>query len=324
MGFSLARRVSDNTSFRPTPLQRAAVNLDSALSVRLPELAARWRAGDLSAAAYASGYFLLWQIALHGRRFASRKSKADPKPDAATWLAILDASADGALDAALTKCFERHHFLGVIPNVPAAFLAWLRGEWPLILTERIPSPDEVLAMQAAGTRPVTVIADYARALRPVLTKANGFAFLVHDLEHAYKFFHDPRLHWGQRRFFTLLLDAYGQGVFEPYRSDRVFADRFDYLMSDMNTHVVHSLRFLGAVLIECLLRREGKSPRDELSPRAEAEIAELMRGLGRLWAFPAAAGEALLRLVEGGFGDADAALVEQAVLAGSSRLERFA
>jgi hypothetical protein len=294
------------------------VNLDSALSTRLPELAARRRAGKLSAAAYASAYFLLWQIAAHGQRFASRRSRAAPKPDAAAWLAILEASAGEAMDTALMECFERHHFQGVIPNVPAALLAWLRGEWPLTLTGRIPSPREVLGMQAAGTRPVTVIADYARALRPVLTKSNGFAFLVHDLEHAYKFFHDPRLHRGQRRFFTLLLDAHGQGVFEPYRSDRMFADRFDYLMSDMNTHVIHSLRFLGAVLIECLLRREGKSPRDELSPRAAAELVELMRGLGRLWAFPCVAGEALLRLVEGGFGEADAALIEQAVLSSGS------
>ncbi len=291
------------------------MNPDPALATRLPELAARHRAGELTDACYAAGYFLAWQIALHGRRFASRKSKSDPKPDADAWLPLL-ASADGdSLEAALIQGFERQHFLGVIPNVPLAFSAWLRGEWPLALTLRIPSPEDVLSMQVAGTRPVTVVADYARATRPVLAKANGFAFLVHDLEHAYKFFHDPRLHRGQRRFFQLLLEAVERGVFEPYRREPIFADRFDYLMSDMNTHVVHSLRFLGAVLIECLLRRESKGMKEALSAGAEAELADVLRGLGDMWRFPREAGEALARLVRGGFSEADAARVEAAVLA---------
>lgn len=292
---------------------RDAVIADPALPNRLSVLAARHRGGDLDDATYAAAYFLAWQIALHGRRCASRQSKTDPRPDPDAWLAALDGADGAALAATLMRGCERYRFLGVIPNVPAALLAWLRGDWPLTLAGRIPSSEEVLAMQAAGTRPVTVVADYARARKPVLTKANGFAFLVHDLEHAWKFFHDPRSHRAQRRFFGLLRESVGRGVFEPYRADPLFAERFAYLMSDMNTHVVHSLRFLAAVLIECLLRREGKTPREALSPGAEAELVALLRGLGEGWGFPADAGMALTRLIASGFDADDAARLEQAI-----------
>jgi hypothetical protein len=294
------------------------VNSDEILSIRLPRLAERRRGGALDDAAYAAAYFLVWQIAVHGRRFASRKFKSDARPDPAAWLSELDGSEGEALRASLVRWFERYHFLGVIPNVPAAFLGWLRGQWPLSLTARIPSPEEVLRMQVAGTRPVTVVADYPRALRPVLAKADGFAFLVHDLEHAYKFFHDPRLHRGQRTFFRLLLGTVEAGLFEPYRADPEFARQFDYLISDMNTHPVHSLRYLSAVLIECALRREGRGPKEMLSPRGEAEMAGLLRELGSRWGFPDAALAALLRLLDGGFGEADGAAIEQALLPGGA------
>ncbi|MGX2041797.1 hypothetical protein ACWJKU_16955 [Methylocaldum sp. MU1018] len=280
---------------------------------RIPELAARWRSRDLSDAAYAALYFLNWQIAAHGRRFASRKSKNDPRPDASAWLAEFDRSAGKELERRLIDRVERYHFLGIIPNVSVALSAWLRGAWPLVLTERIPAPDDVLHMQAAGRRPVTVVADYPRLLRPVLKKPNGFAFFVHDLEHAFKFFHDRDLHEGQRKFFRLILQAVRQNFFSLYLGDKVFAEKFDYLVSDMNTHVIHSLRFLGAILVECVLRREGKAPHETLSPAAEDELAGLLRALSRCWEFPSRAEKALLRLVDGGFGEEDAVLLEQAV-----------
>lgn len=281
---------------------------------RIPELTARWRSGGLSDAAYAALYFFTWQIGIHGPRFASRKVKSDPRPDASSWLADFDRSVGNELERMLVDRIERYHFFGLIPNVSVALSAWLRGEWPLLLTERIPTPEEVLEMQVAGRRPITVVADYPRLLRPVLKKANGFAFFVHDLEHAFKFFHDRNIHEGQRKFFGLILEAFRQGLFLPYLGDSVFREKFDYLISDMNTHVVHSFRFLSAILIECLLRREGKATHETLSSAAGDELAELWRTLTRCWAFSPAAEKSVLRLVDGGFGEADAALIERAVL----------
>jgi len=50
------------------------------------------------------------------------------------------------------------------------------------------------------------------------------------------------------------------GLFEPYRGDPVFAGQLDYLISDMNTHPVHGLRYLCAVLSKAVAR-EGRDPR---------------------------------------------------------------
>jgi hypothetical protein len=283
------------------------------LSDRLGRLAARRERGDLDDALYAAGYFLVWQTALHGRRFASRKSKAARRPDFGAWLAELDAGSGDALGTRFIAWFGDYHFLAVIPAVPEALVAWLRKEWPLRLMLRVPSPLEVLRMQAAGLRPVTVLADYSRACRPILGKANGFAFMIHDLEHGYKFFHDPGLHAAQRRFFGLLLHAVEEGRFEPYRSDPVFAAQLDYLLSDMNTHPVHGLRYLSAVLIECLLRRENKGPKAALSTGGEAELAAWLDSLGSSWDLSHAARAALTRLSGKGLAEVDAALLAEAV-----------
>jgi hypothetical protein len=54
----------------------------------------------------------------------------------------------------------------------------------------------------------------------------------------------------------------------------------------MNTHVMHSLQFLRAILIEHHLRRERKAAGDVLSANARAEIAAILRSLsaGLDWA----------------------------------------
>ena len=226
------------------------------LFTRLPQLAQRWRAGELDAASYGALYFLYGQFAVHGSRSASRRHKTDPRPDVAAWRVEIECSRGEDLRELLLHYLERHHYLGVIPNVPAALCAWLRGVWQLRLCETVPHPREVLRAQARGERPVTVIADYPRLLQPVLTKPNARAFMLHDLEHAYKFCAEPALHAGQRAFFQKIEEALAQGRFAQALHDAVFATKFTYLISDMNTHPAHSLHYLRAILIEYHLRRE--------------------------------------------------------------------
>lgn len=282
--------------------------------LRIGELANRWKTGELSPAAYASSYFLLWQIALHGTRCASRKEKSFPKPPVESWLAEITTYSNEELPQFLRPCFERYQFAQVSANVPVALLAWLSADWPLTLIDSVPGPYEVLEMQARGTRPVTAVASYPALYQPILDKPNGFAFLVHDLEHAYKFYYDVRLHAGQRRLFGLLLRAVLDGIFDRYQADPVFSEKFDYLISDMNTHAVHSLKYLSATLIETLLRREKKNPTDSLSSAATNEIERLFRRLADCWGFSDIPTAAMLKLVGGRFCDADAKSLEQALL----------
>lgn len=238
---------------------------DPAFAAAIAGAAARWRRREIGAATFAALYFLFWQIARHGTAFAARKSKRDVRPDVATWLNGMEAAEASVLPAQLHDLFENHQFRAVRASVPTTLCRWLRGAWPLVLREEVPNTITVLRAQARGTRPVTIISAYPRMLQPVLTKADAFGFFLHDLEHAYKYFCTPALHAGQRAFFTALEAAFDRGVFAGYRADPVFAQKFDYLMSDMNTHPQHSRQYLRAILIESALRHEAKPPGASLS-----------------------------------------------------------
>ncbi|GAB4507763.1 MAG: hypothetical protein Tsb0026_04440 [Sulfuricaulis sp.] len=246
---------------------------------RLPGLAQRWRDGEIDAAVFASLYFLHWQMATHGQAFASRKCKNDPRPMATEWLAAMETAEGESLRGHMLDWLERYQFRGVIGNVPVALLQWLRGIWPLIAREDIPQPLEVLRMQARGCRAVTMLTEYPRLCQPVLNKPDAFVFFLHDLEHAYKFFHSPALCAGQCAFFATLEAAFDRGVFAPYFGDIEFVSRFHYLMSDMNTHPEHSRQYLRAILVECQLRLECKTLSDPLSSVAERAIEEVMRAV---------------------------------------------
>lgn len=243
----------------------------------LPRLTVRWRGGEFGAAVFAALYFLYWQIARHGRQFASRKHKDDPRPDLAAWLAGMEAKDSEALRLWLLDGLGRYQFRGVIANVPVALGQWLRGAWSLTLREDIPSAREVLRMQARGVRPVTALTAWPHMCEPVLKKPDAFSFFLHDLEHAYKFFHSPVLHAGQRAFFAALESALERDVFVPYFGDAEFVGKFHYLASDMNTHPEHSRQYLHAILVEFYLRRERRAPAEALSPSAERAIADLMQ-----------------------------------------------
>jgi len=247
---------------------------------RLPVLAARWRAGELAPAVFAALYFLFWLMATHGRQSAARRCRDDVRPDMAAWLADAETTDGAALQARLLDRLGRYQFRGVIANVPSALVQWLRGAWPLILREDIPGPREVLRMQALGTRAVTAISAWPRLRAPVLKKPDAFAFFVHDLEHAHKFFHSPALHAAQCDFFNALEDAVDRGVFTPYFDDAVFVEKFHYLMSDMNTHPEHSRQYLRAILIEFYLRRERRTPAGALSAPCERAIDGVLRVVG--------------------------------------------
>ena len=246
--------------------------IERATLARLPQLAARYHAGELTPAEYAASYLFYWQFARHGRRLAQRRSHADPKPEGGAWIAELDASMSRERAARLIYFLERYDLREVRRRVSIALIGWLRGVWELTLREQVPTVRDVLRMQVRGTRPVTVIADYPRLLEPVLEKPDAFAFICHDLEHAWQFFHDPDRHRSQRRFAQLLDDAIEQGRFARYLTNPVFAEKFDYLAADMNTHPAHSLQYLRAILLEFHLHAEGKGPRDQLTAESHAHI----------------------------------------------------
>jgi len=288
------------------PVATAADPLADAITT----LTTRWRSGELRDAAFAVLYFLHWQIHLHGRRFAARRFKHDARPDPVQWLHELAQVQGVARDELLVRYIERYQFLGVIPNVNIALSQWLQGRWPLVLCEHVPLPVEVLDLQVRGLRPVTLICDAVRARLPVLRKPDAFAFMTHDLEHAYKLFHDARLHNLQRSFFAALQSAQQRDVFAPYARDAEFRTRFDYLISDMNTHPVHSVQYLRAILVEFHLRIEHGGANQALSPAAQRDVADTLCKLE----LGGPVQDVLARLSIGALGATDARVIEQVLL----------
>jgi hypothetical protein len=243
----------------------------------LTDVVQRLQAGHIDTPSFAAFYFLHWSLFRHGEALASRKRKSDPRPDVDAWTAELAAGDASPRREWLLTILERYQFRGIIANVPTALCQWLRGTWRLELRDEIPTPRDVLRAQAHGVRPVTAITAYPRLLQPVLRHADAFAFFVHDLEHAYKFFHSPALYAGQCTFFAALEAALDRGVFAPYFADSTFVEKFHYAMSDMNTHPEHSRRYLRAILIEFYLRCECKPAAAPISPAAERDIDAVLQ-----------------------------------------------
>ncbi len=246
---------------------------------RIPQLETAWRAGTLGDAEYAALYFLYWQIHKHGARFAARISRGYPAPRIEAVLNSVDTLPPCQLVNLLAEYMEQYRFLGVTAAVNHTLANWLRQRWRLNLCDYVPTPAQVLAMQVQGARPVTLIAQYPRMLEAVLKKNDAFEFMLHDLEHAFKYFHDDSLHSGQRALFTLLQRAMDRGLFEAYVQEPVFADQLDYLLSDMNTHPVHGLQYLRAMLVDYYLRRDNKQPREALPAQAARELCAWVKRL---------------------------------------------
>jgi hypothetical protein len=247
--------------------------------VAIAELVKRRQLGDINDAQFAGLYFLYWQIALHGRAFASRWSKRGDRLEAAACLAAVKSVTGAALSDRLLGFFEGFQFRGVRPKIPAALRGWLTGRWALDLRDDVPSPWEVLRAQARGRRMVTAITRFPRMVESVLGKSNAFAFFLHDLEHAHKYFDSPGLFRSQLALFQALQAAVVGRVFEPYTADPLFAPKFHYLISDMNTHPQHAYQYLRAILIEHHLRRSGQAPTASLDPSTRQAIEGIMRAV---------------------------------------------
>lgn len=246
---------------------------------QLPALAERYRAKQLTAAEYAALYVLYWQVARYGARVAQRRSRADAPVDGFMWCDRALRLRGPARAEYLVELFTRYDLRGVRRRVGTALRQWLLGAWRLMLCERVPVPRAVLRLQASGIRPITLVAAYPRLLQPVLDKSDAFAFACHDLEHAWQFFHEPDSCRAQQGFARRLHRALSAGAFDAYLADVRFAEQFAYLAADMNTHVLHSLQYLRAILIEHHLRRSGLGPNEKLPAPAHAAIHAALAAL---------------------------------------------
>jgi hypothetical protein len=125
-------------------------------------------------------------------------------------------------------------------SVARALIAWSDG-FPVTLLTRVPTADELLALQSTGERCVSLLSEDAEAA----PHANALAFAIHDLCHLDKFV-DPEHHLGQVGFFTKLRAARAHAAWPAFESqfDDALRRDFAHVYADMNGSAV----FLFAAL----------------------------------------------------------------------------
>jgi len=148
---------------------------------------------------------------------------------------------------------ENFSLKGVAGDSRSGLLGWLKDLYPLILIDHIPTPFEMLNIQCDGQRFVSYLTA-PEFQKPLGRHAGPYEFLLHDLEHAHKFFGDPECHLGQVRFFLKIRQALNQGFFHKQLQDAQFEREFHYLISDMNSHPVHLLKYLKAIVLNAGIR----------------------------------------------------------------------
>ena len=76
------------------------------------------------------------------------------------------------------------------------------------------------------------------------------SFLLHDLVHADKFFSKFLLSHDQVNYFIDLKARYQRGEFNELLKQQEFNKKFDYLISDMNSHPEHMKAYLNHIILE--------------------------------------------------------------------------
>lgn len=292
------------SDFNPSSApERHCLELDIGL------LASRWQQGLIDDSTLAASYFLLWQIERHGKRFASRKRADDPACTPESVRALIFDLARPRRAHDLSRLLATHHHLKVPECATQALVRWLKGDLNACLHTHLPEPRDVLELQCHGKRPVTLILDFPEARTPVLHKANAQAFLLHDLEHITKFTLDPQNHARQVGFFRALRRAIDEGVFATPLEDPCFNKAFNYLISDMNAHPIHCLRYLRAILVDQALRAKAGSP-GALDEGEERQLIAHFEALASLWHLAPVVRRALLEIGQGNLSPMDARCLE--------------
>tara|TARA_B110001454_G_C12723330_1_gene436729 strand:+ start:17640 stop:18398 length:759 start_codon:yes stop_codon:yes gene_type:complete len=128
------------------------------------------------------------------------------------------------------------------------------------ILDYIPTPLELLEMQAHGYRCVTLLRTQNWFKYSFDHKRNLRDFVIHDLEHIWQMFENPKLTQQQIQFSKKLYELTTAGGFDTLRNDPVFSGEFNYIISDMNTHPEHMYATLKS-----LIQRQKTQPQDILN-----------------------------------------------------------
>lgn len=166
---------------------------------------------------------------------------------------------------------EKEQLYGIPQNIRFTFVEWLKGNWDMRLVSYIPSSYEMALAQSRGFRFISIDWDCAFTGNLIFNTRDALEFILHDIAHGYTFFHSSYNRQEQIDFFQKLTNNYT--VFEQLcKEDPIYNEKFDYCLSDMNSHPFHLTSYLKAITIEYYLRKRQVV---ELSKEDKEEIENL-------------------------------------------------
>ena len=186
------------------------------------------------------------------------------------------------------QTFARRRVRGVPEPVTRGLLAWAAGQRPVDLLDQVPTARQVLALQTAGRRCVSLLEDQVALAHGDPRHPDGLSFALHDLCHLEKFV-APEHHPGQVGFFRSVARAFDTPAFTDLerRFDPTWRADRDYVIADMNGSAI----FLFAALkmkLNMAIRRQLAANNGRPAP-ASGPLDDKER---------AALGPALLTLIE--------------------------
>ncbi|MBV2167884.1 MAG: hypothetical protein KUL82_04170 [Bdellovibrio sp.] len=169
-------------------------------------------------------------------------------------------------------------------SVARSLASWQSGRYPLILLTSVPSPEEVLEMQAQGQRCISMLIEEEQLSTFVNEGRDVLGFIVHDLIHADHFFAHPekaqaQVHFCQKLRIVITLPE----IQKMFLQDPTFTGEFHYLMSDMNSVPLHLLKTLKAILLGYFKRRAHLPMLSSLSASSEYEFMRLFEAVLAPW-----------------------------------------
>lgn len=200
-------------------------------------------------------------------------------------------------ETSLYQLISQFAFYGIPVSINRALSRWFEDAYPLQLWTDVPTPEQLLKIQTNGLRGVTVFEDEKYLSTMINPLRDPFEFILHDLEHADRFFLEPDNNLGQIGFFKKLYQFWQNPELRKlYAQDKVFQHEFDYLMADMNSYSVHMMQYMKAISLGYFLRQEGKTLKDILSPAGEQQYLQFCQLIAREWQMPTPVAEAFSRV----------------------------
>lgn len=140
-------------------------------------------------------------------------------------------------------------FRNIPDTIRIVLLNWFSKKWKILLLDYNPTPYEMLSYQSNGIRIVTIDWECAIKGEFVFGIRDAFEHFLHDFEHCYNFYREEYLYSEQSSFFRKLLSFYPEiEIF--FKVSIAFKKKWEYLISDMNSHPEHLKQYTKAILYE--------------------------------------------------------------------------